>query len=78
MISITRNVKTLGQLLSTLNNEISWTLDDVSVDALLAAFSLYRPTQFDILCDIVKTLQPNGFRKGLVECVKRHRAIVKY
>ena len=78
MVAIVRNVKTLGQLLSTLNDEISWTVDDVSMDALLAAFSLYGPAQFDIFCDIVKNLQPSGFRKGLVKCVKRHQAIVKY
>ena len=51
---------------------------NVNMDTFLAAFSLYGATQFDILCDNVKNLQAEGFREGLVECVKHHRAIVKY
>ncbi|XP_063925989.1 uncharacterized protein LOC135139618 [Zophobas morio] len=51
---------------------------DINMDTFIAAFSLYAATQFDILCDNVKNLQPEAFKEGLVACVKHHRAIVKY
>ena len=51
---------------------------DINMDTFIAAFSLYAAVQFDILCDNVKRLKPEGFREGLISCVKHHRAIVKY
>ncbi|XP_063925987.1 uncharacterized protein LOC135139617 [Zophobas morio] len=51
---------------------------DINMDTFIAAFSLYAAAQFDILCDNVKNLKPEGFKEGLVAYVKHHRAIVKY
>lgn len=50
---------------------------NVGMDTLIAALFVFTGAQIDILCDNLKNIQPQGFSRSLVNCVKHHRTIIK-